>query len=668
MATPRTYDPEVEAAFGSGEAAPAPSNTQYDPEVLDAFPDSTDAQSTAEGQKPTLSETMHRGGLANPLNWPIGQFAEHEGSALRSQFKAGAGAIYDLATGKSISDADRRAQRAIEEGTFKPPGLPAKVASAAFDSPANPLNWPSTAFKYAGKGITAAMTSNVMPEKVREAGVYVGPVLEGVANMALGTYGAKKGLGLGEKPPSILGEPGGAVHTPAGFDSEHVAGGVPQGNIPARAAVLRRLGLDTARESALTGDSLAAATDYQISKFSGEPAGVQAKAHFDVEKAALENHAAKIVEKTGGTLGMDEDSLGSRGQTIAAPFDALRQYFSEQKKADYAAADARAKGAPVSDLSSTRELLSDPDFTETLLAKGQGSLLDSVKRQFDRFNSLATQDKAGPAQWTVANAENFRKWMNQVWTPENSATLGKLKAAVDEDVLKGAGEDIYGPARKRVQLEHELLDNPDGVATLFDRDPKTPINRKTAYSKIPDTLWRLAPEQFTNIVDTLKKMPPEVQQHAQAALAEIKAHGANRLHEAGMSTEGQWAASKVSRILKANSSKFQTAFGDTPELLGDIQTLDAGGRILKTPQSYPGAAAQAANMLKRGMMSHAISRGGGSVGALAGSVLGAPGAAVGAAIGEAAGGRLGATFAEKAALNRWGEKLVPLEQLVKPKD
>jgi hypothetical protein len=414
----------------------------------------------------------------------------------------------------------------------------------------------------------------------------------------------------------------------------------------------------------LTGDAANAANDFQLTKFN-EPAGVAAKAQFESEKAALQTHATKIVKDTGGTLGTDEDSLNTRGQTIASPFDALRQWFSDQKEADYKAADARAKGEPISDLSGTRTLLQDPDFTETLLAKNQGSLLDSIRRQFVRFNGIVTEGKEGPAQWTVANAESFRKWLNQIWTPDNSATLGKLKAAIDDDVLKGAGEDIYGPARARVQLEHTLLDDPDGVSTLFDRDPRTPINRTTAFSKIPDTLWRLPPDQFANVVRTLENMPEAVQPQARAALAEIKAHGANKLLDAGSSTQGQWSSPRVTDVLQGNSAKMRIAFHDSPQQLGAIRDLDSAGRILKVDQSYPGAAAQTANALKRGMMSHALTRSGAAVGATAGAFLGPPGAAAGAAAGEFLGTRLGTGLTEKAALNRWEKGLVPLSSLVR---
>jgi hypothetical protein len=181
--------------------------------------------------------------------------------------------------------------------------------------------------------------------------------------------------------------PEAATEPPEGFDTEPVRGGVPQAAVGSRAAVLRRIGLETARESALTGDASSAATDYQLSKFN-EPAGVAARSQFDTEKTALQNHASKIVDKTGGTLGMDEDSLNNRGQTIAAPFDALRKWFADQKAADYAAADAKAGGQPIGQMEGTQALLKDPDFTETLLAKDQGGLLGSVQRQFQRFQEL----------------------------------------------------------------------------------------------------------------------------------------------------------------------------------------------------------------------------------------------------------------------------------------
>ena len=422
-----------------------------------------------------------------------------------------------------------------------------------------------------------------------------------------------------------------------------------------RAGILQRVGIENARNSALTQDAKGGATDFQLSKFD-EPAGQAAKAQFDAEKEALNNNAHSIIDDTGGTVGTDEDTLNSRGQTIAAPFDKLRTYFENQKKAAYSAADERAAGKPISSLSSTSNLLKDPDFTETLMAKDQGGLLNSIQRQFQRFQAL------NPEGMTVENAENFRKWLNQVWTPENSATLGKVKGALDDDVFRNAGEDIYGPARKIVQTEAQTLDNPNGVSKLMDFDPQNPLNRTTPHAKIPDTLTRLDPAQFDNVIKTLDTMPEAIQPEAQAAKAEIKAHLANKIADAGSSTQGQWDAPAVSKVIKANSAKIQSAFADQPEALQKIQDLDSAGKILKVDQSYPGAAAQAANILKRGAMSNVIGKGGaiagGSIGGTAGAILaGSPGAVAGTTAGATIGGGLSGkasqALAERSALKKW---------------
>lgn len=451
------------------------------------------------------------------------------------------------------------------------------------------------------------------------------------------------------------------------FDSAPIEGGLPSDLSKDRAAVLQRVGIENARNSALAGDAKAAATDFQLSKFD-EPAGAAAKAQFDAEKTALQRHAANIIDETGGTAGTDEDALHARGQTIAAPFDRLRQYFDTQKESAYKAAGERAAGAPIGSLENTGKLLKDPDFTETLLAKDQGSLLNSVQRQFQRFQAL------NPEGMTVENAENFRKWLNQVWTPENSSTLGKVKGALDEDVLKGAGEDIYGPARKIVQTEAQTLDNPKGVSKLMDFDPKNPLNRTTPYAKIPDTLTRLDPGQFDNVIKTLDTMPEELQSEAQAAKAEIKAHLANKVLDAGSSTQGQWNAPAVSKVIKANSAKLQSAFADQPETLEKIKDLESAGKILKVDQSYPGAAAQAANILKRGAMSSAVAKGGamagGSIGGTAGAILGGPPGAVagttaGATIGGSLGGKVSQGMTERAALKKWQSGTTKLSDLLK---
>ena len=458
------------------------------------------------------------------------------------------------------------------------------------------------------------------------------------------------------EPVDIPSQPGTKI------DSEPVAGGLPADAQASRAAILRRVGIQQARTSALQGDAMSAATDAQLTKFD-EPAGVAAKQQFDAEKDALQQHAQGIIERAGGTIGNDEDSLNTRGQTIAAPFDSLRDWFDEQRTKLYSAADERAGGAPVTKLEGVDSLLQDPTFRNTLLARDQGGLLSSVENQLGEFR------KQSPEGFTAQGAEQVRQWLNQVWTNDNRFAVGKLKDAIDDDVMKGAGEDIYGPARAFSQLKSQTLDNPKGIVQLFDTDPTTPLNRVTPHVKIPDKLAQLDPEQFRNVLSTLHEMPSEIQPEAQAAIGEIKGHLINKMLDAGTgkAPEAQWNAPAVSQAIQKNSAKLNIAFGNDAQAVQDIRDLQSAGNILRANPSYPGAAAQAANALKRGMMTRAIHAIGTTAGAgIGAAVTGGPwGASAGAALGEMAAGKAGQSVGEKAALSRWESKLTNLSDIAK---
>ncbi len=662
---------------------------------------------------------------------PIGPALVQQVTGLGATVGAGAKTAYDAVTGKvkSIADADDAAQDFIRRHTFTPDaGSDAAKVSSGLASPLDPINWPGLATDKVGEGVRYAMDrplGHQMPDAVRSASDYLGPLTTGALDFGIAAAGARApflGKGASAAPTAALTDARLArlsdVHLPleqtqgktlplalpapapeaaapltaAGaprapsweprdpeapapmVDSEPARGGLAltDSQRAQRAGILARTGQQTARESALAGDAGNAGTDWQLTKFNQEPAGQAAAEQFEHEKQALTAHAQRIVKATGGTLGTDEDALNARGETIDAPFAALRQWFKDRSREDYDSVKAKFGDNPVGPLADTEKLLKDPDFTESLLAKNQGHFLDSAARQYERIKAL------NPDGFTVDNAEHFRKFLNSVWTPETSSAIGRITDAIDGDVTKAAGADVYAGARARVELKHRLLDDPDGVSTLFDTDPRTPINRSTALNQIPDKLTRLPPAQFSNVLKTLDQMPEELQPQAQAAKAEIKAHLANKLLQAGSETrsgrprQGQWESGAVTQVLKANSAKFREAFKDDPKSLAMIQDLDSAGRINQTDQAYPGAAAQAANAVKRGMMSHAITRGaagagaslGGALGSIAGPAGTAVGAATGAAAGEALGSRAGQSLGEGKALKSWQKRVTKLSDLM----
>lgn len=664
----------------------APAQTQANSPVDDIIPPSAlagpvDLPKTA--QKSWFARKMD----AESNAFPVGAALVGAGSGALTDIGATGAVLRGLFSGnvKSLSDASRISE---QYETDHPPYTPPENSGAwmlgkMMGSPYNPINYPSDLIGKGGDLVSKGLEAAGAPSSVSTA---AGPIAVGAGQVAIGAIGAAKGLGIGKGEPIGTAAPGAAPNAAgsavAAFDSPPVEGGVPDAAQDARSAVLQRIGLENARPSAIAGDAKAAATDWQLSKLD-EPLGVQAKAQFDAEKTALTTHAQSIVDDTGGTTGTDEDTLNDRGRTIAAPFDALRDWFTGQKKGLYDTALQRGQNSPIGEMTSTESLLKDPDFTEQLLAKDQGGLLSSIQRQYARFKGLnpggITQDPqtgtmVGDQGMTVTNAENFRKFLNSVWTPQTSKVLGSVKGAVDEDVFRSAGEDVYGEGRALAETEHQVLDDPDGVSDLFDFDPKKPLNRSTAFAKIPDALTRLDPDQFANIIKTLDTMPDELQPQAQAAKSEIQAHLANKLLDAGSSTRGQWNSPAVSKVLKANSAKFQAAFDDKPEVLQKIQDLDSGGRILQTNQSYPGAVAQAANLAKRGALSGMVGKLSGAAGATVGTtvgglVAGPPGAiaggAAGAAAGESAGSALTRRMGEASAAKKWSEGLVHLNGLLK---
>lgn len=657
-----TGDDAIDAAFGPSAAVAATPSASTGDEAIDAA-FSGDSKATRPSSSNRGTGYIGEPNLAREPNAVDIAVDRVLGGAVRGVV-GGYKGLAALVSGKG-SDAAADAVSKVTDDELKPTSKSGQAASDVIGSKYNPLNYVDEAGQWLGdraaeagappllstalrvapdaaasvfglrRGAAAASESESTP---RPAGVTPNP-------SPLSTTGAPRSPSF--EPADIPGKPGVPI------DTEPVEGGVgsvskaPNAAVQERAAILSRVGIEDARHSALEGNAKDAATDFQVSKFD-EPTGIAAKAQFDNERDALTRHSEGLIQKTGGTLGTDEDSLNNRGQTIARPFDALGDWFDAKRKELYSAADAKAGGGPVTNLDGVDALLKNPQFRNTLLAKDQGGLLSSMENQLAEFR------KQSPQGFNVAGTEQVRQWLNQVWTNDNKAVIGQVKNALDNDVLKGAGEDIYGPARNLQQMKHQTLDNPSGINKLMEHDPQTPINRTTSYDKIPDTLARLPPAQFDNVIKTLHTMPEEIQPQAQAAIAEIKAHLLNKVHDAGTSTQGQWNTRGVEKVVKANTAKLQSAFADQPDVLNGLADLRSAGKILSVNQGYPGAAAQAANALKRGLMSHAVSKLAATGGAAAGGAIAGPlGAAGGAAVGETLGGKASASLASNAALKRW---------------
>lgn len=425
-----------------------------------------------------------------------------------------------------------------------------------------------------------------------------------------------------------------------------------------RAAVLKRIGLDKVRESAITGDAKAASTDFQTSKLDNAAGNVMRSA-LDSERQALTQHAENIVQGTGGTIGTDQSALYARGNAIIQPFADLKKYFDQKIKSLYQAADERAQGQPTT-LPTFAQTLGD----DSLLTNSDRVQLKSAANAYLKKLGMVGED--GSVAGTVAKAETVRKYLNENWSPQNSGFVRALKDALDQDVTSAAGQDIYAQARAVKAMKSAIFENdvtdaqgrviPNGIGKIVDASGKK-LELNAPVDKIPDRIAALSPDELKHVTATLNTVPPEIQPAAQAALGEIKAQFANKVLEAGSKNLGQWNARAVSKVLNQNAEKMSFLFG--PDELSKVADLNLAGHILAKDMSYPGASVQQYNLLQRGAMG-AIRSGTAATGA----VLGGP---IGAGVGDWVGSGIASKYAEHAGMKAAQKRIVNLSDIAKEK-
>lgn len=413
-----------------------------------------------------------------------------------------------------------------------------------------------------------------------------------------------------------------------------------------RAQILQKIGLNETRQSAITGDSKAAATEFQTSRLDNGP-GDRLSTLIDKERESLHNYSEKLVQDTGGSLGTDQSALLARGEKLNTPLEGLEAHFDKAVKDIYDTTRERLGNTPVSNPALQKLLSTNSEFTrhtDTL------NLRNAIK---DRAKELGIMDKDGNLQpTTVDNIENLRQYVGQSYTFHNARAVKLVKDALDDDVTQAAGEDVFKASRALRTQQANTLEDPKGIARLLDREG---INRAVPIEKMADTITTMPVAQLKHVVDTYRSMPDELKSGGQDAINEIRAQFANKVSEAGNKTKGQWNAKGVTQYLNANSARMAQVFN--PEELQNFKDLNDAGHILKADQSYPGASVQEHNLVKQGVMG-AVRAGGTAAG---GAMAGGLGAIAGQFIGDTAVKR----FSERAAMKTTEEKIVKLNDLLK---
>ena len=430
-----------------------------------------------------------------------------------------------------------------------------------------------------------------------------------------------------------------------------------------RVETVKELGVPTIRDGTKTGDGFKTADEYVTAKTNG-PNRDLFNQQIATEQQALRNYANGIVEKTGGSVGLDENALYNRGQAIAQPFDAFKNLLTEQMRGAYQAAGEVAQGAPA---------VAPDTFQKFLNTNSNFVVNDSFKSLRNGIKSHLTEqgliNKDGSIKpLTVDQSELLRQYINSNWNPDRARVIHKLTDSIDNDVTRVAGADIYEAARGIRTKMANLLEDPVGVSKIMDYDPKTPINRSTAFPDIPKAVEKMTPDQQAHLVKVLQNMPPELQPQAQKAIAEIKSQFANRIAEVGGKGEF-WNALAVSKYLRDNNRSLRILTGD-PQMARSLTVLNDGGHFLRMDNGYKGAAIQFKNMYDNPLISGTTQALGGAIGGGiaygmgGGGAVGAAAAPFGAAYGRSvASGKLERAAARSAA-RKGQESLRPISEVL----
>jgi hypothetical protein len=450
---------------------------------------------------------------------------------------------------------------------------------------------------------------------------------------------------------------------------KYAENGLPLDEQYARAQTLNRvLGADHAADlAAIEGKGKERATNYATSN-TDTATGNFLKEKFADEQKRLADFAERQVKNTGGTVGLDESSVYKRGNVVLKPLNDLKDYFDKATSKIYAERNAIAKDIPV-ESKKILEVLNDESINQA-----NSETIGLEKQARARMKQLKMIDKDGNILPTDAKiAENFRQFLNEQYDHKNSNFHGKLKEAVDEDVLANIGTDspIYKEARDLVTLRKNTLDNPNGIAQILDSQGPKGINRKVPIEKVAQTIADMPVDQFTHVIDTLKNVPPELQPQAAAALSEIKAQYVNQL-------VAKKTPKQVTDYMNGNREVMNRLF--TPDEMANLRDYHNAVHVLATDTGYKGSAVQTINveqklgskikeqLLQKGAATIA---GVGTEAATLGSTAGAAGTTAGLITNELLGQRTARkqakaqAQAEQKAFENTQQRFVPIQDLIK---
>lgn len=430
--------------------------------------------------------------------------------------------------------------------------------------------------------------------------------------------------GVGVDPPATM---------PSMFEGAAQDGIAAKAKSPAeqaqRVETFKRIGLSEVRNSAITGDSRQAGTEFQTSKLKDNEAGDRLANLIDTEREAVRQHAQSLVKDSGGSAGLNQPDLYARGQKMEAPIQAWHQHLDGEMQQAYDVARVRAADKPFK-LDQLGDILKNEksEFLSTVEGK---QLHEGVTARLGELGLAGPNETFNPA--TVDQAERLRQYLGDAWSPRTARLIGQLKSRLDQDVMTSAGTDLFERGRNLRTLISKTLEEPDAVSALMRTKEanKLGVNRTVAQEDVPSFITKQPVDQFKHYVSTLKQIAgsgvPALRSKAVKALDETRAQFANEYVAAGDNLKGMWNQKAANKYLRENETAMRHIF--TPEEMQKFQDNDNAGRWLSMDRTYPGAAAQKQNILAKGAK-HA-----GTAAEVAGAhAYGIPGLIAGKAVGK----------------------------------
>lgn len=357
-------------------------------------------------------------------------------------------------------------------------------------------------------------------------------------------------------------------------------GGVPTAEQALRKSDLQTIGLEpnvSIRNGALTGDLRKIENEVALAK--DAHVGDQMKAQLQLERQKLNEYSGKLVSDTGA---MHADPL-AKGNAIYAPLDALADHFHRAVTGLYNQARAASQGAPLTNLPSVGDLITNQRSSFTGTTEGS-QLLRGVK---SRLQEIGAADKDGVIKpITVDQAESLRQYLNEQWTPQTNKIISKMKDAITDDVTQAAGGDLFARARALRAQQAKTLEEPAGIAAILDASGPKGVNRKIPVEQIAQKVASMPTAQVAHIKDVLtNRMPDSLKEQGLQAWNEIRGQVVQNITSAPKLTNG-WQPSKLDKAMNQMGQSRLSLFLEPTELT-NLGVLQRSGHYLSQVDINP---------------------------------------------------------------------------------